>query len=149
MAGSPGGARPGKRVVLAALRAHELRKPGEDSDRKLHDLYRDAASVAVTWRVLYNLPPTDPRFLAMTADDMADDLLQRRYHDLRIFYAQNPGAEAEHDEAQAKELAALERELAADTDWHAQIRKVAQAVRREYDPLEPRGGFGPAEEADE
>lgn len=141
MADRPGGEQPGKRVVLAALRQRELRKPGEDTHPKLRALYRDAASVPVTWRELYKLPPSDPRFLAMTAEDMADDLLQHRYHELRIFYADNPGAEAQHDEAQARQLAEMEAALAADTEWHDQLRRVAAESRRESDPLAPHGGF--------
>ena len=148
MADRPGGERPGKRVVLAALRQRELRKPGGDAHPKLRALYHDAGSVPVTWRELYRIPPSDPRFLDMTAEAMADDLLLHRYHELRIFYTDNPGAEAQHDEAQARELAELEAALAADVTWHDQIRRVAAEARREGDPLAPHGGFGvlPADE---
>lgn len=124
-------------MILDELRSHELRKPAEEAHQVLHALYDEAASVALEWRTFYRIPPTDQRYLDMTVDDIARDVLAMRYRELRIMYAQNPGAEAQHDDVQRRQLAALEEELAADTSWGDMVRAAAAVSRRETDPLAP------------
>lgn len=64
-----------------------------------------AQSIAFRFRRRYNLPPTDPRFLAATPEDMLIDVLAHHYAD-------NPNVDETHDDDfdMAAELAKADEE---------------------------------------
>ncbi len=53
--------------------------PERDDHPYLHRAYVESRSVRARWRQLFNLPRTDPRYLAATEDDMVADLLEAVY----------------------------------------------------------------------
>lgn len=65
--------------MLDALRRGDLLEPSRRAPLILRQLWRESDEVAFLWRARYNLPDTDPRFLAQTEETMARDLLQHAY----------------------------------------------------------------------
>lgn len=98
MAGSVGEDPRGKIAALRALHARGGSTIPGDIEAFAHPLVTAARetgeSLITAWRLAYELPPTDPRFLAMTEDEIIHDLLVRRFHDEHIQRVLNP-AEAE------------------------------------------------------
>lgn len=62
----------------------EAREQGED--------------IFTAWRLAYQLPPNDPRFLDITEDEIVTDLLVRRHHFDTLHRIHNP-READMEEA--------------------------------------------------
>ena len=80
---------------------------------------------AVVWRIRYQLPPTDPRFLAMTEEDILIDLLTLAYHDEAKRREADPTPpEADDPDAVAKYEERKKEVLQGDL-----LRKLAALVR--------------------
>lgn len=124
-------------------------QPSEGDHSRLHELWREAASVRTVWRLRYNLPPNDPRVLEITDAEVVDDLLLRLYHDLHVQIAHEPslGVVTNRDEQQRLlDIAKHEREtgnLAAQVA--AYKRAMSGAPRTPPDPSpapeKPAGRF--------
>ncbi len=65
--------------MLDALRRGDLLEPSRRAPLILRHLWRDSDAVPFLWRARYNLPDSDPRYLAQTEESMARDLLQHAY----------------------------------------------------------------------
>lgn len=75
-----------------------------------YEALRMAQSPWFRWRKMYDLPPTDPRFLDVEEDQVLCDLLAHAYYDREIARARNPAAAAvvelasDHDAQERMEL---------------------------------------------
>ncbi len=67
----------GKSVALQVLSTPGGPNPAEDPG--LWRALREAQSILTTWRLAYNLPPTDPRVAEVTEEEALHDLLVRHY----------------------------------------------------------------------
>lgn len=77
-----------------------------------------AKSMAFWFRRKYNLPPTDPRFLSMTLEDIETEIWAHNYYD------KPPGDEVEDSDFDlAAELRRIEEEAEAEEkqDWDEPI----------------------------
>lgn len=102
-------------------------QPDEGDHPHLHELWRAAASPRTVWRLRYNLPPNDPRFLDMTDAEIVDDLLLRMYHDLRVDIAHNPALGVKTNRAECRRLDEIARSETATQELVRQM-KAAQDV---------------------
>lgn len=103
-------------------------QPSEGDHPRLHELWREAASVRTVWRLRYNLPPNDPRALEITDAEVVDDLLLRLYHDLHVQIAHQPslGVATNRDEQQRlRDILQHERETG---DLAAQVAAYKRAM---------------------
>lgn len=80
----------------------------------------DASSLRTAWRLRYDMPPTDPRFLAATDDMMLEDLLAQHFAREEADAVKNPRAAVQKavrdlggQEATARFLDRLRDSLAA------------------------------------
>lgn len=59
--------------------------------------WRTAHSLGATWRLRYNVPPNDPRFLDLEEEELLDDLLVLHFLDAEVRRAVSPGRAAAAD----------------------------------------------------
>lgn len=72
------------------------------------------ATAEFQWRRIYGLPPTDPRFLAMTPEELVADLLAHHYAEKGT-----PNEEYEDDEFDAEAL--MQAAVDSEGDWETLI----------------------------
>lgn len=106
--------------------------PEREHHTILHRAYRRSRTLETMWRMRYDLPATDPRYLEATEYEMLDDLLTCMYYDALVEETQRP-------------LDALKRQMetfgeafdeeddailadATDGDMAARLRKVIDLV---------------------
>lgn len=94
----------------------------------------EAEDVYTTWRMLYELPPTDPRALEADEDLVAYDLAVNYYYRRAMERALNPGAaavrEASASPEYAEDLVRRNEEWLRTGDTQARI---ARMLGRRYD----------------
>ena len=66
----------GKRAALRVLNG----ETGGPKHPLISDAEQEATSLWTLWRLAYDLPPTDPRVLDATEEDVVFDLLVRHFH---------------------------------------------------------------------
>lgn len=88
--------RAGKIAALRALNAAE--GSPEDAEARQHPIAEAAMGEAVLhltgWRLYYQLPPTDPRWLDATEEEILRDLLVLRYHAEHVRRMADPAGDA-------------------------------------------------------
>jgi hypothetical protein len=115
--------------MLRVLGSDSVAEPGRAAAPILRSLYRQAGEVPYLWRARYNLAPTDPRYLEMTEEDMAADLLLAVYHQHRIRKDDPDDPVAQRWRAASTEARrAILRVKAEAERFTAQLRKVTGAT---------------------
>jgi hypothetical protein len=95
------------------LTAERLFIPGPTAHALLHRAFVEARRPATAYRIRYNLPRTDPRFLDTTEDEIIFDLLTCTYFEHEVRKAIDPDAVA-GELAQARNLAEGYRKMEED-----------------------------------
>lgn len=65
--------------MLRVLNGGDYGQPGRAAPPHLRTLWRRSGEIDFMWRTRYNLAPLDPRYLDMTEEGMAEDLLMHLY----------------------------------------------------------------------
>lgn len=89
----------------------------------LQRAYEHATSVQGAWRMRFNIPMTDPRWLEATEEQIVEDMLACMYWDAAVRRETNPSAELRDQMEKAPEA-------------------FAEVDRRVHDLLAPEGAIG-------
>lgn len=122
--------RAGKIAALRALNAAE--GSPEDVEARQHPVAEAAMGEAVLhltgWRLYYQLPPTDPRWLDATEAEILHDLLVLRYHAEHVRRMADPAADAvertARDPEKAEELVTSGAAFLADPGTLRALRAI-------------------------
>lgn len=122
--------------MLQVITRGDLLEPGPGAPLEIRAAWRRSGEIPFLWRLKYDLPPNDPRFLDLDEEVMAMDLLEHMYHQVRT--RRDDPMDREMNEVVASTRSAQDalREFATNTErYDAGVRafqaRLAQPERTE------------------